>query len=87
MNARSYRGVFTDKTVARVSRSAQAIDKIAKHYDQMNRVFRPSGRQKETNFEKDILMLVQHYTSLNVFSCTPGRFHSAFPQIQQHLLG
>ena len=76
--AHSYRGVFTDKVVSRVSRSAMKTDMVLKGYDKMSKVVRPSGRHTPGDVTCDIVTLVQQFKTRDLFGSVSGRRHSAF---------
>lgn len=85
-DAHSYRGIFTERTLNRVSRSSQKVDSIVKQFDRMNKVVRPSGKHKEANFENDIISLVRQFHGRDLFSFIPGRQYHAFPDIHENPL-
>ena len=84
--ARSYRGVFTQKTVNRVSRSALSMHNIVKNYSRQCNVVSPSGRHTAVDMENDIQTLVEQYHNLNLFHVIPGRVHHGHPNIDNNLL-
>ena len=76
--AHSYGGIFTEKIVSRVSRSAMKTDMVLKSYDKMTKVVRPSGRHTPGDINCDIVSLVQQFKPQNLFGHVTGRRHSAF---------
>lgn len=80
--AHSYRGVFTDKVVSRVSRSAIKTENILKNYDNSSSVHRPSGKHTPGDIACDIETLIQQFLDQRVFEFVPGRRHSAFPDFK-----
>ena len=80
--AHSYRGVFTDKVVSRVSRSAMKTDMVLKNYDKVSKVVRPSGRHTPGDLTCDIVTLVQQFKARNLFGYVSGRRHSAFREFK-----
>ena len=83
----SYRGVFTEKSIARVSRSVVSTDKILKSYDSSMKVFRPSGKHKTANTEDDIEIILKHLLERKVFDYTPGRCHTQFRTVKSNPFG
>ena len=79
--AHSYRGVFTEKAIYRVSRSAVTTDKILTNYDKVMKVFRPSGKHTATNINDDILTLIRQIHERNVYSFIPGRSYVGLQDI------
>ena len=80
--AHSYRGVFTDKVVSRVSRSAMKTDMVLKNYGKVSKVARPSGRHTPGDVTCDIVTLVQQFKARNLFGYVSGRRHSAFREFK-----
>ena len=78
-DAHSYRGIFTEKTVSRVSHSALYLSDIAKQIDKTSHVFRQSGKHTEVDTSEDILLLVRQFQAANIFESVPGRHHQAYP--------
>lgn len=83
-----FRGVFTEKTVSRVSRSALKTEEIIKYYLSVTKGVRPSGRHTYADVKGDIYVytLVKQFQTLRVFACIPGRTHSAFQTIEANQL-
>ena len=77
----NYRGTFTEKSIARVSRSATVIDKMLTSYDKSVKVFKPSGEHTSANTEGDILTLIKSLEQRRVFDFVPGRSYSQFENI------
>ena len=71
--AKTYRGKFTAKTMKRVSKSAQATDEIAKNYDRVTKVFRPSGVHALPDWTKDIEKVVKNMKVKDLFVNKPGQ--------------
>ena len=84
--AHSYRGVFTQKTISRVSRSAMKTESILKNYDNTSKVIRPSGKHTFADVSGDIYALARQFTTRQVFATIPGRAHSAFRTIDANQL-
>ena len=84
--AHSYRGVFTEKTLSRVSRSAMKTENILKNYDSTTKVVRPSGKHTFADVSGDIYTLVKQFKARQVFASIPGRAHSAFQTIEANQL-
>ena len=84
--AHSYRGVFTEKSVSRVSRSALKVHEVVKQFDRMCNVSISSGEHTDTNLENDIKVLLGQFQGKNLFENIPGRSHSAFPNISDNPL-
>ena len=74
----NYHGVFTERSISRVSRSATTIDRILTAYDKSVKVFKASGEHTSANTEEDILTLVKSFQQRKVFDFIPGRLHSQF---------
>ena len=82
----SYRGEITDKSINRVSRSAEKSDAILYNFDETTSVKRPSGRHTRMSTEEDIMLLVEHIKSADVFKKIPGRVHTAFSNMRHNCL-
>ena len=80
--AHSYRGVFTEKVISRVSRSAAKTDSILKNYDTVSAVVRPSGKHTPGDITCDIEILQQQFQDQRLFEFIPGRQHSGFPNFK-----
>jgi hypothetical protein len=65
--AKTYCGKFTEKTLKRVSKSAQATDDIAKNYDRTTKIFRPSGVHALPDWSDDINKLVKSMMSKELY--------------------
>ncbi|VDI25295.1 Hypothetical predicted protein [Mytilus galloprovincialis] len=85
-SAHSYRGVFTEKVVSRVSKSAMKVHEIIKQFDKMCNVHVPSGRHKTCDKEIDIITLVRQFQACNLFDFIPGRSHYAYPNMKENPL-
>ncbi|CAC5425835.1 unnamed protein product [Mytilus coruscus] len=85
-SAHSYRGVFTEKVVARVSKSAMKVHEIIKQFDKVCNVHVLSGRHKTCDKEIDIITLVRQFQACNLFDFIPGRSHYAYPNIKENPL-
>ncbi|CAC5412530.1 unnamed protein product [Mytilus coruscus] len=85
-SAHSNRGVFTEKVVARVSKSAMKVHEIIKQFDKVCNVQVPSGRHKTCDKEIDIITLVKPFQACNLFDFIPGRSHCAYPNIKENPL-
>ena len=80
--AHSFRGVFTNKTIARVSRSALCTDQIAKNYDKQTNTEKASGIHTDKDITEDVMLIVNQLKQQNVFDNIPGRHHQSFPAIE-----
>ena len=80
--AHSFRGVFTEKTVSRVSRSAVCTNNIVMNYDAETNTHTASGIHTEMDLTQDIGLIVNQLKIHEVFRHIPGRRHEAFPNIQ-----
>ena len=80
--AHSFRGVFTNKTLARVSRSALCTDQIAKNYDKQTNTKKASGIHTDKDITEDVMLIVNQLKQQNVFDNIPGRHHQSFPAIE-----
>ena len=78
-DAHSYRGVFTEKTISRVSHSALCLSDIAKQIDTTTHAFCQSGKHTEVDTSDDIFLLVRQFKATNIFDRVPGRNHQAYP--------
>jgi hypothetical protein len=76
--AHSFRGIFTEKVVSRVSRSSLLTDAVVKNFDRVSNVVRPSGKHTPGDIQCDIDALVRQMMGMQLFECIPGRQHSAF---------
>jgi len=85
-DCQSYRGEITEKTIKRVGRSAMPSDSIMHNFDQTSHVKTPSGKHTMMSTEEDVLTLVDHLLSAEVYSNIPGRAHSAFEDMPNNLL-
>ena len=77
----SYRGVFTEKAIARVSRSAVTTEQIMKIYDSSMKLFKPSGEHTAANTDSDVAELIKQFLQKKLFDYSPGRQHSQFENI------
>ena len=80
--AHSYRGVFTEKVVSRVSRSAMKTDTLLKNYDSVSHVIRPSGKHTPGDVTCDIETFLQQFQEQPLFEFIPGGRHSGFPEFK-----
>ena len=71
----SYRGVYTEKPISRVSRSINTVDKVLTAYDKSAGVFRPSTLHTSANTAQDVYNLIQSFKKAEVFKNKRGRFH------------
>ena len=81
-DAHSYRGVFTEKTISRVSHSALYLNDIAKQIDKTSHAFRQSGKHTEVDTSEDSFLLVRHFQAANISDRVPGRNHQAYPMFE-----
>ena len=79
--AHSYRGVFTEKAISRVSRSAITTEKILQNYDKVMKVFHPSGKHLSANTHDDTLSLIKQIHERKVYSSVPGRVYAGLRDI------
>ncbi|XP_033758314.1 uncharacterized protein LOC117340625 [Pecten maximus] len=82
--AHSFRGVFTDKTISRVSRSALATHFIVKNFDKETETHSPSGVHKKADLAQDVNVIVMQLLQQNVYDNIHGRRHDAFPEIKSN---
>ena len=66
--AKTYRGKFTEQTLKRVSQSAQSTDAICRNFDNVTRVFRPSGKHPAPDWSEDIAKLVKSMKPMDLFT-------------------
>ena len=85
--AHSYRGIFTEKTISRVSRSALSTYQIVKNYDKQTNVHEASGVHTHTDISADIELIVNQLKQNNVFKRVPGRRHEAFQIVSPNPFG
>ena len=85
-DAHSYRGLFTEKTISRVSHSALYLKDIANKYDKISHVFGQSGKHTKADTSEDILVLVRQFQAAKVFDYVPGRSHLTFPMFDSNPL-
>ena len=81
----SYRGVYTEKAISRVSPSVNTVDKVLKAYDKSVDVFRPCGLHTSANTEQDVYTLIQSFQKAELFENKPGRVHKQFEIISSNL--
>ena len=79
--AHSFRGIFTDKTISRVSRSAMCSHNIIKTFDEKTDTRKASGIHKEKDMSVDVGLIVNQLKTHNVFKAIPGRSHQSFPSV------
>jgi hypothetical protein len=83
----TYRGQFTDKTLARVSRSAAETQNVVDNYDMDSSLSKMKGVHKDRDRTADIHSLAKQLVDVgNVYANIPGRHHSAFPAFVQNPL-
>ena len=85
-DCQSFRGEIMEKTTERVGRSTMPSDEILHNFDRTTQVKKPSGKHTMMSTEGDVLALVDHLLSANVFSNIPGRAHSAFESMPNNVL-
>ncbi|XP_045199125.2 uncharacterized protein LOC123553490 [Mercenaria mercenaria] len=78
----SFRGIFTDKTISRLTRSALCTDQILRQIDTQTEMRRPSGRRSDVDLTEDINIIVNQLIQNEVFKNIPGRRHEAFPVVE-----
>ena len=76
-DVKTYRGTFTDKTLARVSQSTMPCDKVVANFDKQTGVHKPSGRHSLPDWSEDIEALAEGYLRHKLFTDIPGRRHNA----------
>ena len=81
LDASTFRGQLTDKTLQRISRSIPESEAIVKAFDRICDVHRPSGKHNNISAHSDIQKLVNSLNQRKVFSYIPKRSHRQFPQI------
>lgn len=79
----SYRGEITDKSINRVSRRTEKSDAILYNFDETTSVKRPSGRHTRMSTEEDIIVLVEHIKSADVFKKTVNKTLYSFSYIHR----
>eukprot|EP00057_Strongylocentrotus_purpuratus_P018700 XP_011673174.1 PREDICTED: uncharacterized protein LOC105442605 [Strongylocentrotus purpuratus] len=84
--AHGFRGKITQKSVDRVSRSAQAVNSVLTNVDRQLEVKRPSAKRQSTG-ANDVASLAVELHQEQLFRECPGRRHSAFPNFPVTLLG
>lgn len=83
--AHSYRGIFTDKTLSRVSRSAITLHSLVKNFDKISNSSLSSGKHKDADTRDDVRSLIQHIQPVKIFEHIPGRSYSAFQTVNDPL--
>ena len=81
-DVKTYRGTFTDKTLARVSQSAIPADKVLTNYDKQTNIHKPSGKHELPDWSEDIEGLVDAYLRHNLLTEIPGRAHKAVKELR-----
>ena len=79
--AHSFRGIFTEKTISRVSRSALCTDQIVKRFDKVTNTKKASGVHTDKDITQDVLLIVTQLLQQQVFRSLPGRSHQSFPTV------
>ena len=79
--AHSFRGIFTEKTISRVSRSALCTDEIARNFDKQTHTKKASGIHTDKDMTEDVYMVVTQLLQQKVFKTVTGRSHTAFPAV------
>lgn len=79
---KAFRGVITEKTTERISRSVDVTDKITKKMDKITGARKPSGKHQKINTNDDVAILYKQFHKAKLFQHHPGRAHSAFPNIE-----
>ena len=79
--AHSFRGVFTEKTVARVSRSALSAHRVVKNFDRETDTRTASGKHTITDTTSDVQMIVDQLMQQQVYIERQGRKHNSFPNV------
>ena len=80
--AHSFRGVFTEKTVSRVSRSAVCTQNVLLNFDRETNTRTGSGVHSECDLSQDVGLIVNQLTTHQVFDNIPGRSHQSFPNVR-----
>lgn len=81
-DAHSFRGIFTEKTISRVSRSTLYTNQITKNYDAQTNTRTASGTHEDADLSQDVNTIVAQLVQNKVFKSIPGRKHAAFPVIE-----
>ncbi|XP_072166071.1 uncharacterized protein [Diadema setosum] len=84
-HCRGMRGKVTQKSVDRVSRSAQEAHKLLASLDTQMEVKKPSSKRQETK-KPDVSSLAMALHQENIFEEIPGRNHSKFPDFPVSIL-
>ena len=79
--AHSFRGIFTEKTISRVSRSALCTDQIVKRFEKETNTKKASGVHTDKDTTQDVLLIVTQLLQQQVFKTLPGRSHHSFPTV------
>ena len=80
--AHSFRGVFTEKTVSRVSRSAVCTQNVLLNFDRETNTRTGSGLHSECDLSQDVGLIVNQLTTHQVFDNIPGRSHQSFANVR-----
>ncbi|XP_072022559.1 uncharacterized protein [Amphiura filiformis] len=78
--ARHLHGQVQQRTVDRISKSCQHIDKVLIMQDKATKRRSSSGKRRQPDQDEDVVQLVDHMKQERIFEVnSQGRFHQAFP--------
>lgn len=75
----TYRGVYTQPPIDRISKSQTVVDSILRNYDRETRRHQPGSKDTKPVSKEDVMKLVTLYRAADLFANKPGRNHS--PQL------
>nr|XP_054763564.1 uncharacterized protein LOC129270188 [Lytechinus pictus] len=84
-HAQGLHGKVTQKSVDRISRSAQAVNEVLANIDQQQEVKKASSKRQKTGKE-DVASLAVELHQERIFEERPGRSHSRFPDFPVSVL-
>ena len=85
-NVRGFHGKVTDKSVQRVSRSAQKIEVMLKQINSQTDLKTRSGKHDAPDQASETLILVDRFHTEGIFKFQLGRHHHFFPDFPRSLL-
>ncbi|XP_072037402.1 uncharacterized protein [Amphiura filiformis] len=85
-NVRGFHGKLTEKSVQRVSRSAQKVEAVLTDVDRQTDVKSRSGKHAAPDQTADIITLAGRFQTEQIFNMKPGRHHHFFPDFPRSLL-
>lgn len=75
----------TDASIVRAGKSLQKHIAIENQFDSENTVRTPSGKHSRKSSDKDRASIIEQLLSAKVFSTIPGRFHTSFKKLKEHM--